>query len=151
MDDGIEELRTSGALLPMPTVLAAKAEALYLANRTAEALDTIREIRACIANASVTTDSEFCPVCICEGTLAGGVESGESFSEDAGNSSPKDAAQRLEHYELVTNKHGGPMELCRGAASFFVRSACDCERASSKRRLTRGEPFCSFEFMQLGR
>ncbi|MGC2576100.1 MAG: serine/threonine-protein kinase, partial [Terrimicrobiaceae bacterium] len=44
--------------------------------------------------------------------LAGGVESGESFSED---SSPKDAAQRLEHYELVTDKDGQPVELGRGA------------------------------------
>jgi hypothetical protein len=43
LNDGIEELRTSGALLPMPSLLAAKAEALYLANRTAEALDTIKQ------------------------------------------------------------------------------------------------------------
>ena len=47
--------------------------------------------------------------------LAGGVESGESFSEDAANSTPKDAAQRLEHYELVTDKDGQPVELGRGA------------------------------------
>ena len=43
MHDGIEELRTSGALLPVPSLLASKAEALYLANRTSEALDTIDE------------------------------------------------------------------------------------------------------------
>jgi tetratricopeptide (TPR) repeat protein len=43
MHDGIEELRTSGTLLPMPSLLAPKAEALYLANRTAEALDTIKQ------------------------------------------------------------------------------------------------------------
>ena len=43
MDDGIEELRTSGALLAIPSLLAAKAEALYIANRTAEALDTIKQ------------------------------------------------------------------------------------------------------------
>ena len=47
--------------------------------------------------------------------LAGGVESGESFSEDASDSTPKDAAQRLEHYELETNKDGQPVELGRGA------------------------------------
>ena len=47
--------------------------------------------------------------------LAGGVESSESFSEDAVKSSPKDVAQRLEHYELVTDKNGQPMELGRGA------------------------------------
>ena len=28
------------------------------------------------------------------------------FPEDAANSTPKDAAQRLEHYELVTDKDG---------------------------------------------
>ena len=38
MDDGIEELQTSGALLPISSLLGAKAEALYLANRTSEAL-----------------------------------------------------------------------------------------------------------------
>ena len=43
MDDGIEELRTSGALLPISILLAPKAEALYLANRTSEALDTIKQ------------------------------------------------------------------------------------------------------------
>ena len=77
-----------------------------------------REIRACIvcgANFSVTTDSEFCPVCMLRRALAGGVESGESFSEPAGNPSAKDAAQRLEHYELVTDKDGQPIELGRGA------------------------------------
>jgi hypothetical protein len=48
MGDGIEELRTSGALLPIPSLLAAKAESLYLANRTPEALDTIREAEALV-------------------------------------------------------------------------------------------------------
>jgi hypothetical protein len=48
MKDGIEELRTSGTLLPMPSLLAPKAEALYLANRTAEALDTIEQAEALV-------------------------------------------------------------------------------------------------------
>ena len=43
INDGIEELRTSGALLGISNLLGAKAEAFYLANRTAEALDTIKE------------------------------------------------------------------------------------------------------------
>ena len=47
--------------------------------------------------------------------LAGGVESGESLPEDAANSTPKDAAQRLEHYELVMDEDGQPVELGRGA------------------------------------
>ena len=77
-----------------------------------------REIRACTvcgANFSATEENEFCPVCMLRMALAGGVESGESFSEDAANSTPKDAAQRLEHYELVTDKDGQPVELGRGA------------------------------------
>ncbi|MGB7837045.1 MAG: hypothetical protein WBL40_02920, partial [Terrimicrobiaceae bacterium] len=74
-----------------------------------------REMRACTvcgASFSATEENEFCPVCMLRRALAGGVESGESFSED---SSPKDAAQRLEHYELVTDKDGQPVELGRGA------------------------------------
>ena len=43
MDEGLDELRMSGALLPIPSLLAPKAEALYLGNRTAEALTTISE------------------------------------------------------------------------------------------------------------
>ena len=79
---------------------------------------TAREIQACAvcgANFSATEENEFCPVCMLRRALAGGVESGESFPEDAADSSPKDAAQRLEHYELVTDKDGQPVELGRGA------------------------------------
>jgi hypothetical protein len=43
LDDGIEQLRANRSLLPIPSLLGAKAEALYLANRTAEALDTIKQ------------------------------------------------------------------------------------------------------------
>jgi hypothetical protein len=43
INDGIEELHTSGVLLPISGLLGAKAEALYLANRTSEALATIVE------------------------------------------------------------------------------------------------------------
>jgi hypothetical protein len=77
-----------------------------------------REIRACKvcgAKFSAAEENEFCPVCVLRRALAGGVESGESFSEDAASSTPKEAAQRLEHYELVTDKDGQPMELGRGA------------------------------------
>ena len=77
-----------------------------------------REIRVCSvcgARFSAAGDNESCPVCMLRRALAGGVESGESFSEDAASSTPKAAAQRLEHYELVTDKEGQPMELGRGA------------------------------------
>jgi hypothetical protein len=48
IEDAIEELQTMGALFPMLSLLAPKAEALYLANRTAEALKTIREAEALV-------------------------------------------------------------------------------------------------------
>ena len=77
-----------------------------------------REIRTCLVcgtSFSATEANESCPVCILRNALAGGVELSESFSEDAGNSTPKEAVQRLEHYELVMNEDGHPVELGRGA------------------------------------
>ena len=59
---------------------------------------------------------EFCPVCVLRKALAGGVESGESSaSEDTVEPTPEQAAQRFEHYELVTGEDGKPVELGRGA------------------------------------
>ena len=77
-----------------------------------------RENRTCLvcgANFSVTEENEFCPVCTLRRALAGGVGLGESFSEEAGNSTSKDAAVRFEHYELVIDREGQPVELGRGA------------------------------------
>jgi len=59
---------------------------------------------------------EFCPVCMLRNALACGVASGESSaSEDTVKPRPEDAAQRFEHYELVTGEDGKPVELGRGA------------------------------------
>ena len=58
---------------------------------------------------------EFCPVCMLRKGLAGGVESGESSSEDTVKPTPEQVAQRFEHYELVTGEDGKPIELGRGA------------------------------------
>ena len=58
---------------------------------------------------------EFCPVCMLRKGLAGGVESGESSSEETVKPTVEQAAQRLEHYELVTDEDGKPVELGRGA------------------------------------
>jgi hypothetical protein len=58
---------------------------------------------------------EFCPVCMLRKGLAGGVESGESSIEEAAKPTPVPALQRFEHYELVTDKDGKPLELGRGA------------------------------------
>src|SRR5580692_4491971 len=58
---------------------------------------------------------EFCPVCMLRKGLAGGVESGESFFEEAVKPTPEQARQRFEHYELVMGADGTPVELGRGA------------------------------------
>ena len=48
IEGAIEELQTRGALFPMLSLMAPKAEALYLANRTSEALETIREAQTLV-------------------------------------------------------------------------------------------------------
>jgi serine/threonine protein kinase len=59
---------------------------------------------------------ESCPVCMLRQALAGGVGSGESSaSEEAVRPTPDQPAQRFEHYELVTDGDGEPVELGRGA------------------------------------
>jgi hypothetical protein len=58
---------------------------------------------------------EFCPVCMLRKGLADGVESGESSFEERVRSTPDRAPKRFEHYELVTDKDGQPLELGRGA------------------------------------
>ena len=47
-------------------------------------------------------------------SLAGGVESGESSTEDRLRPAPVEADQRFDHYELVTGEDGKPVELGRG-------------------------------------
>ena len=63
----------------------------------------------------VSAALKFCPVCMLRGALASDVESGESSSEHAVEPTSQDAAQRFEHYELVTGEDGRPIELGRGA------------------------------------
>jgi serine/threonine protein kinase/tetratricopeptide (TPR) repeat protein len=58
---------------------------------------------------------EFCPVCMLRKGVAGTVESGESFFEEAVKPTPDQPAQRFEHYELVMGEDGKPVELGRGA------------------------------------
>ena len=60
---------------------------------------------------------EFCPVCMLRKALAGGVESGEPSASEAAvkPTKPDQPAQRFEHYELVTDEDGKPVELGRGA------------------------------------
>jgi hypothetical protein len=60
---------------------------------------------------------ESCPVCMLRQALAGGVESGESSASDdtVKPTTPEQAKQRFEHYELVTGEDGKVIELGRGA------------------------------------
>src|SRR6516162_9518070 len=58
---------------------------------------------------------EFCPVCMLRKGLGGGVESGESSTEDTLKPVPDQPAQRFDHYELVSGEDGKPVELGRGA------------------------------------
>jgi len=58
---------------------------------------------------------EFCPVCMLRKGLADGVESGESSFEQRVRPTPDRAPKRFEHYELVTDKDGQPLELGRRA------------------------------------
>ena len=46
IEDGIEDIRATGSTLMMPLLLALKAEALHLADRTSEALEAIKESRS---------------------------------------------------------------------------------------------------------
>jgi serine/threonine protein kinase/tetratricopeptide (TPR) repeat protein len=58
---------------------------------------------------------EFCPVCMLRGALASGVKSGESSFEEAVKPISDQPLRRFEHYELVTDEDGKPVELGRGA------------------------------------
>src|ERR1700682_3742193 len=57
----------------------------------------------------------FCPVCLLRKGLAGGVESGESSSEEAVTPTLDQAVQRFEDYELVLGEDAKPVERGRGA------------------------------------
>src|ERR1700746_3197108 len=65
---------------------------------------------------------EFCPVCMLRKALAGGVESGESSSEETHTPTSQDPVQRFEHYELVTGEDGKPLELGRGAMGITYKA-----------------------------
>ena len=66
---------------------------------------------------------EFCPVCMLRKGLAGGVESGESYFEEAAKPAPEHAEHRFEHYRLVTSADGKPLELGRGAMGVTYKAS----------------------------
>jgi serine/threonine protein kinase len=84
-----------------------------------------REIRACSvcgAKFSATRNSEFCPMCMLRKALAEEVESGESSSRDTAKPIPEESAQRFEHYELVKDQDGKPVELGRGGMGITYKA-----------------------------
>ena len=77
-----------------------------------------QEMRTCLVcgtSFSATRENESCPVCMLRKAVAGGVESITPFSEDAVRTAPEQAGSRFEHYEIVLNEDGKPLELGRGA------------------------------------
>jgi serine/threonine protein kinase len=60
---------------------------------------------------------EFCPVCMLHGASTGQIESGESFdaAQERDESTVAHISHRFEHYELMFDQHGKPVELGRGA------------------------------------
>ena len=75
----------------------------------------IRACKVCGASFSATGENEFCPVCMLRRALPGGLEPDESSSGDTVEPAPGHAAPRFEHYELVLDEDGQPIELGRGA------------------------------------
>ena len=64
----------------------------------------------------------FCPVCMLRKGLAGGVESGESVTENTVRSTAEHAEQRFEHYRLMTGEDGKAVELGRGAMGITYKA-----------------------------
>ena len=62
---------------------------------------------------------EFCPVCMLREALADGVESGETLAV-VPISEP--LTRRFEHYELMTDEGGNPVELGRGAMGITYKA-----------------------------
>src|SRR6202047_691956 len=69
-----------------------------------------RVCSVCGAQFSATRESQFCPMCMLRQALPDAVESVESPFEDTVM-----LTERFEHYELVKDEHGNPIELGRGA------------------------------------
>ena len=72
----------------------------------------IRVCKVCGANFFATEENEFCPICMLNKALDGGVKSDESSFEETLEPAP---TQRFEHYELAFDEDGQSLELGRGA------------------------------------
>ena len=84
-----------------------------------------RTCRICGTKFFATADREFCPVCILHGAVATATGESGSASESAG--SPGDSAgtpqiRRFEHYEVISDDAGKPIELGRGAMGITYKA-----------------------------
>jgi len=81
----------------------------------------IRTCRACGTKFSVTSNSEFCPVCILRGaagsksTLAEAADSASGSGQSSEEAEHAFPVRRFENYEVILDKDGKPIELGRGA------------------------------------
>src|ERR1700732_1907498 len=84
----------------------------------------IDEAKTCsVCGTALSGVDESCPVCMLRKGLAGGVESGgSSASGDPVKPPPEQATQRFEHYTLVTDQDGTPVELGRGAMGITYKA-----------------------------
>ena len=81
-----------------------------------------RELRTCAvcgAKFSATAEHELCPVCLLQEALVGGTEAPKASVEQSANSG---SVHRLEHYDLVTDEDGRPVELGRGAMGITYKA-----------------------------
>ena len=85
--------------------------------------DSEREIRTCTicgAKFSAPTENESCPVCLLRGARGEAVESEEQVSKKVIEQAL--TSQRFEHYELVLDSDGRPLELGRGAMGITYKA-----------------------------
>jgi serine/threonine protein kinase len=61
-------------------------------------------------------------MCLLRKALAEDIEFGEPFSDDTVNPTPERSAQRFEHYELVKDQDGKPVELGRGGMGITYKA-----------------------------
>jgi hypothetical protein len=96
-------------------------------------------VRTCpICGNEFSEAMEYCPVCMLQKALAGEIESGEPSSKDTVKPTP--VSRRLEHYELVTDEDGKPIEVGRGGRHLQrSTSICDARGTESHQRANCAE------------
>ena len=87
-----------------------------------------RTCPACGTKFFATAGREFCPVCVLNrafGAESAGTEESGSVSELAGSPSEKEGTpqvRRFEHYEVMLDETGRPIELGRGAMGITYKA-----------------------------